>query len=432
MEAYIIILYYLAAATAVIQSLLLGLQTWEHRRYARSCMNNMERHQPSGRALVCAPCKGYDVDLEDNLRALMEQDYDDYEVAFIVENETDSAVPIIRRVMADHPWTPARLIIAGRSVDCGQKVHNLRVATGRLSPRIEYLAFLDSDARPRAEWLRMLVARLDRTNQGAVTGYRWFVPQSNGLANRLLYSLNCDLMSLLGRSSHYLIWGGSWAIRRDIFELVGLRSAWKNVLSDDLIASRVLRDAGLSVRFEPACVVASPIDITLREASSFVRRQYLLGKLYIPDWWLFALVGFTATNLLWLGNLGMLAWSLCGGPVSAWIPAVVSVAIYLIRVSRGAVRQDLVDLYFPHLKKTLQKSRLFDIWLNSAAGLFHWAAVISTAVGRRVVWRGIEYGLSPQGKIKSIWRDDEPVTIPLASLPKQNTILPEKCLIAIK
>ena len=74
--------------------------------------------------------------------------------------------------------------------------------------------------------------------------------------------MNCDVMSLLCRSSHYLIWGGSWAIRREVFDAIGLRNAWKGTLSDDLVASRLMRQAGLGVRFEPASVVASPLDVS--------------------------------------------------------------------------------------------------------------------------------------------------------------------------
>ena len=161
-------------------------------------MRGLDRHQPTGRVLLCAPCKGQDLNLEDNLRSLLEQDYDDYEVSFIVESADDPACPMIRRVMAAHPWMSSRLIVAGRATDSGQKVHNLRVATARLSPRIEYLAFVDSDARPRPEWLRMLISRLHRPNMGAMTGYRWFVPERNSTANNLLYSLNCNVMSLFG------------------------------------------------------------------------------------------------------------------------------------------------------------------------------------------------------------------------------------------
>lgn len=426
MDAYLVLIYYFAAAAALLQSFLLALQTWEHRRFVRHSLGGIDRHQPTGRALVCAPCKGNDVDLEDNLRALMEQDYDDYEVAFIVESEHDSAVSVIRRVMAAHPWMPTRLVIAGRAVDCGQKVHNLRAATARVSPRVEYLAFVDSDARPRPEWLRMLVSRLRRPKLGAMTGYRWLVPQSDSLANRVLYSLNSDLMALLGRSSHHLIWGGSWAIRREVFELVGMHSAWKGALSDDLVASRVLREAGLQVRFEPACVVASPIDSSFRDAMSFVRRQYLLSRFYVRDWWLLAAIGFTVSNFLWLGNLAVLAWSLTSHALSPWIPAGVAVGLYLGRVFRGALRQSLADAYFPHLKKSLARSKRFDIWLNPFIGLLHWAAVLSSSVGRHVTWRGISYRLAGGGKIKAIWRVDEPMTLPMASLKNSAVLLKRK------
>jgi len=89
-------------------------------------------------------------------------------------------------------------------------------------------------------WLRSLVAHLDQSELGAVTGYRWFTPAKASVANALVYSMNCDVISLLTRSSHYLIWGGSWAIRREVFERIGLHDAWQGTLSDDLVASRLL------------------------------------------------------------------------------------------------------------------------------------------------------------------------------------------------
>ena len=267
MDAYWLTVYLILMGLVIVQSLLLALQTWEHRRYVRSCMRGLERHQPTGRVALFAPCKGLDLELETNLRALMEQDYDDYEITFIVESSDDPACGAIRRAMAGHPWVPARVVVAGRATESGQKVHNLRVATEHISPRIKYLAFVDSDARPRPEWLRMLVARLDEPGWGAVTGYRWFTPERATVANALVYSMNCDVLSLLTRSSHYLIWGGSWAIRREVFEQIGLRDAWQGTLSDDLVASRLMRRAKLAVRFEPACVVASPLDESLRHGA---------------------------------------------------------------------------------------------------------------------------------------------------------------------
>ena len=189
----------------MIESLLLALQTWEHCRYVRSCMRSIVRHQPAGRVALFAPCKGIDLDLEANLRSLLEQDYDDYEVTFIVESTDDAAYPAIRRAIGQHPNVAARVVVAGHATDSGQKVHNLRVATEHLSPETKYLAFVDSDARPRREWLRGLVSRLDDPSLGAVTGYRWFTPEKASVGNALVYSMNCGVLSLLTRSSHYLI-----------------------------------------------------------------------------------------------------------------------------------------------------------------------------------------------------------------------------------
>ena len=410
MDAYWITAYLTLASVAIVASLLLALQTWEHRRYVRSCMRQLAKHQPSGRVALFAPCKGLDIDIEANLRAILRQDYDNYEVTFIVESTDDPVYGAIRRAMAAHAWVPARIVVAGRATDSGQKVHNLRVATQHISQRIAYLAFVDSDARPRPEWLRTLVSRLDQSGIGAVTGYRWFTPARPTIANALVYSMNCDVVSLLTRSSHYLIWGGSWAIRRETFESIGLRDAWKGTLSDDLVASRLMRKAKLGVQFEPGCVVASPLDMSLGQAMSFIRRQYLVARLYTFDWWLFSLVAATFSNALWLCNLGALGLGLFTGVLSPWIPLAISIVLYLVMVYRGSVRQDLVKTYFPHWQQASHRIRAFDIWANPLVEFAHWIGVVSAGVGRFVRWRGIGYRVLPGGQLRTIVRPGEPTS----------------------
>jgi ceramide glucosyltransferase len=406
MDAHWLAMYLILAGLAIIESLLLALQTWEHCRYVRSCMRSIVRHQPIGRVALFAPCKGIDLDLEANLRSLLEQDYDDYEVTFIVESTDDPACPAIRRAIVEHPGVAARMVVAGRATDSGQKVHNLRVATQHISSRVKYLAFVDSDARPRPQWLRMLVSRLDEPGLGAVTGYRWFTPEKASVANALVYSMNCDILSLLTRSSHYLIWGGSWAIRRDVFDQLGLRDAWRGTLSDDLVASRLMRRARLGVRFEPACVAASPLDQTLGHAMSFIRRQYVIARMYTFDWWLFSLVSAMFSNLIWFGNLGVLVLGLLTGSPSPWIPITVSAILYAVTVYRGWLRQGLVKVYFPHWEKASRTIRRFDIWANPLVELAHWIGVSSAAFGRHVLWRGIRYRVLPGGQVQKIIRSD--------------------------
>lgn len=409
--------YGLLTVVAVVQAFLLALQTWEHRRYARSCMRELKKLHATGRVAVFAPCKGLDVELEGNLRALMEQDYPEFEVTFIVESIDDPACKVIRHVMAEFEHVASRLVIAGHAIESGQKVHNLRVATAQLSPDIQYLAFLDSDSRPRPEWLRMLLSRFSEQRLGAVTGYRWFVPSCPTLANHALYSLNCDVMTLLGRSSYYLVWGGSWAIRRDVFDQIGLHSAWKGTLSDDLVASRLLREARMPVRFEPAGVVASPVNQGWLDVVSFVRRQYLVGRYYVPHWWGFALVGFTFTNLIWLAQAAFAFWGLSGGPIPPWAPGIVIAALLALCVYRGHMRQDLVETYFPERAGQLRTARAFDVWFNPLGGLVNWLGVVSSVFGRHITWRRISYRVLNGGKIRTVRRlDIDPDVIPFPSL----------------
>ncbi len=409
MEWFWIVAYLILACLALVQSLLLAVQTWEHRRYARSCMRGLDDQHATGRVAVFAPCKGLDVDLEANLRALLNQDYDNYEVTFIVESPDDPACPAIRRVMAERPQASARLVVAGRSTDCGQKVHNLRVAATGLSPQVAYLAFVDSDARPRPQWLRVLAGQLEASGVGAVTGYRWFVPQRATLANHLLYSVNCGIMSLLGRSSHYLVWGGSWGIRREVFDSIGLHQAWQGTLSDDLVASRQLRRAGIAVRFEPGCVVASPLDNDWPAAYSFLRRQYMVARFYTAGWWRFGLAMATLANLAWLGHLAALAGGLLWATPPIWIPAGVCAALYLLSVQRGLVRQDLVGVYFPDRQQALRKAGRFDIWAGPMVGLVHWLGMLGSLFGRHITWRGISYRVLPGGQVRLVRRDGRPV-----------------------
>ena len=432
MELLAWIAYPTLALLALGQAALLALQTWEHRRYARSCTRRIGDLTATGRAAVLAPCKGLDVSMAENLRALFCQDYADYELRFIVESGDDPAVAVIRQVTAEYPEVDARIVVAGRATDCGQKVHNLRAGTAGLSPEIEYLAFVDSDAGPRPEWLRTLVARLaesDRT--AAVTGYRWLVPERPTLANCLLYSINSGVMTLFGRSSHYLVWGGSWGIRRETFEAIGLREAWAGTLSDDLVATRELRRAGRRVRFEPGCVVGSPVDYSLADVFRFVRRQYLVGRYYTPGWWRFALAATTLSALAWLGNLAAIAAAWMYGILPLWLPLGVTAVLYALSVQRGWVRQSLVETYFPKRDRKSSSGTArtvlcnedsrplyvrFDIWANPLGALAGWLGVLGSLVGRRITWRGISYRMLPGGRIGAVERRGAPA--PPAHDPK--------------
>ena len=139
--------------------------------------------------------------------------------------------------------------------------------------------------------------------------------------------------------SRGLVWGGSWAIRRDKFDACGLRTAWQGTLSDDLVASRVLRAARMRVEFEPACMLAFALELSFRQMLEFLRRQYVVGRTYALRTWCIGFASIVTTALAFWGGLFA---SVYGRPTDAtwtWMPATFCLAWYFLNVARGYLRQ---------------------------------------------------------------------------------------------
>ncbi len=402
MDSLWLIGYVILAVAAVVQALLVAINVFEHRRRALVRLKKISYYAPSGRVLVLSPCKGHDRNLEENLRAVLTQDYPDYEVTFIVEDSSDPACPVIRRAMAACPQTPARLLVAGQAQGCGQKVHNLRMATADLPPNIRHLAFFDSDSRPKSYWVRAAIYKHYLPHIGATTGYRWLIPQKPTLSNHLVAAINGNVMAVLGRNSHHMVWGGSWAIRCESFEQLKIREAWNGMLSDDLVASNQLRRAGLDVRFDPACVLTSAVDFDYAGMFDFIQRQYRITRHYAFRWWLLALAAATVANLAWFASLALLAGAMLVGRASAWLPATALGALYGLGVYRGWAMQSLAAVYSPENRTELRGARQWHLWGSPVVAFVQWLGLIASAFGNRVTWRSIDYQLGTNGQVLSM------------------------------
>ncbi|MBX7166810.1 MAG: glycosyltransferase family 2 protein [Pirellulales bacterium] len=405
MSSFVLLSWSTVAFAGLIQALLGLLQTWEHRRFAVSRIRTpATAPEAPSRVLLCVPCKGQETGLAENLRPLFQQDHGNYELALIVESLDDPAVATIRQMLAEFPSFDARLVVAGRAADGGQKVHNLLAATAHLSPAISTIAFADSDARPQRSWLTRLVARLERLECGATTGYRWFVPQRAGLGNALLYSINAGVASMLGPGGHHLVWGGSWAIARATFDRLDLHDAWYGAVSDDLVASRVLARAGLKIEFVPECMVASPLDVSLGQSLEFIRRQYMMARFNVPKYfWLAGMILAIAVGAFWGGLVLALFGALSG---AAWwtMPLAATLSIYLLLVARGIVRQAILQACLPQAWPTLRAWAVFDCLAAPLATLVHWAGWMSALNGRCVTWRGVTYRFLRGGQVAVLGR----------------------------
>jgi ceramide glucosyltransferase len=115
------------------------------------------------------PVKGIDFASYENFCSFCQQDYPDYEILFAVNDDSDPAVPVIRRLATEFPDRQIRLITGAAQIGANKKVNNL-IALAR-EARHDILVLTDGDVRVASNYLREVVAPFAAVKVGAVTSF---------------------------------------------------------------------------------------------------------------------------------------------------------------------------------------------------------------------------------------------------------------------
>lgn len=394
--------YYIALAAISVQGLFLVLAYRNYRFALAKYKKKRASYRPRTELLV--PCKGLDANFQKNITSLFNQDYENYSLSFVVADKSDPAYHELCRLKnqltqgskADN----TQVLIAGHAQSCSQKIHNLLYCYQKIGEDVEVLAFADSDICVRSDWLSHLVWPLRQSRNGAASGYRWFIPKRNNPASLALSAVNAKIAQLLGHSPFNQAWGGSMAIRADVFRRVGLDKIWPKAFSDDLSLSRAVKKAGMRIAFVPACLAPSYQSSTWRQLFEFGRRQFLITRVTAPWAWSFALCStFCSVLGLWLTP----ALAIYAARIRAKnLPLFVAVPIvfFTCQLSQAILRQNMIrkllNKDLPRMKAAMAAD-ILAFWIWSLLLLFF---IISSAFGRTICWRGIRYKLL--GPTKSI------------------------------
>jgi len=388
--------YYYIALAAIISQLLFLLLTYNNYRYALAKYKK-QRLWHGLKVILIVPCKGLDADFQKNITSFFNLDYENHLLWFVVAEESDPAYSELcklkEQLRQDLKAQDVQIFVAGKGQSCSQKIHNLLYCYERIGDDIDVLAFADSDVCVRTDWLSHLVYPLRQPKNGVATGYRWFVPKKNNLATLALSALNAKVAQLLGNTRFNQAWGGSMAIRVDVFRRLGLDKIWPKALSDDLSLSRAVKKVGLKVAFVPACLVASHESITWRRLFEFSRRQFLITRIYAPKTWWFGLLSSLYSVLGIWGAAGLAIYAATIQHKNLDIFASVPVIFFVNQLGRAILRQRTAEKLLKHERRAMRAACLADIlacWLWSLLLLFF---IISSAFGRTIVWRRIRYKL---------------------------------------
>jgi len=388
--------YYYIALAAIVSQLVFLFQTYNNYCYAVKKYKR-ERSWYRPRTVLIVPCRGLDSAFQQNITSFFEQDYESYLLWFVVGDESDPAYGELcqfkNRLSQSSKAQDVQVFVAGQGQTCSQKIHNILYCYEKISDDIDVLALADSDICVRSNWLSHLVYPLRKAKNGAASGYRWFIPEKSNLASLALSAMNAKVAQLLGNLRFNQAWGGSMAIRVEVFRKLGLDKIWPKALSDDLSLSIAVKKAGLIVAYVPACLVASHEVTTWRKLFEFGRRQFLITRVSAPrTWWFGLLSGLYSILGLWAtAGLAIYAGTIQNEhlPLFAAVPAV----FFVGQLIRAILRQRMAGKLLKHKRRAMRAACAADIlafWLWSLLMLF---LIISSAFGRTICWRGIRYKL---------------------------------------
>ena len=385
----------------IIFALGLALRLWllycghRLRKFVRAQLEQPLPDSSMGVTLI-APCKGIDPGFEENVRAVLAQQYQGFwEVIFVVESEDDRAYAVLSRIIKSNSQSRACVRVAGITENCSQKIHNLLAGIADADLRSEAFAFIDSDVRPGPNWLAYLTAPLGEHEYPVSTGYRWYIPEQASWASTTRAVWNALVSTVGDPNWRAYVWGGSFAIRRQDYTRMGIGSLWSKALSEDMLLSREVHKTGKKVAFVSQCVIPSHEDCNWREGFGFMCRQSLVARVYASQMWL---AGW-AMCLLYLVPLiviaGALLWGLLANDPGKYLTLIAGAVLCGLDLTIGAQRRGTIRGLLPgcNLKPTRWMDTLGQTWVVSAS---LWALICSWR-SRKMLWRGRRYTLvSPE------------------------------------
>ena len=209
---------------------------------------------------IIKPTKGVDQFAYGNFRSFCSQEYEgDYELVFCVEDESDSAIPMIRRLIAEYPTIQIRLVLSdptdSRSFG---KLKNM--IAGVAASSYEVIIFSDSDSRVPPSFLRDTVAPMSDPDLGIAFGapayagsQDWSAALTSISVNE--YTLRIATLHLFGLFRGAI--GTTMAVRRSVLEGVGGLEQLGWHIADDIQLARIIHRHGFRVHLlkQPARVV---------------------------------------------------------------------------------------------------------------------------------------------------------------------------------
>lgn len=348
---------------------------------------------------VILSLRGADPFLENSLTGLMCLDYPSHEIHVIIDSPTDPAVAVVERLRTEFNATHVQV----EFLNVCQNTSSLKNAAliqgiNSCTSQCEVFAWLDADTVPHRNWLKDLVAPFQDDTVGAACGIRWYAPPSSTIANYVRHIWNSG--AVLQMVAFGIGWGGTFAIRKSVFQRLQLERKICHALVEDTLTSNELLLDGSRLKVVAECTMSNAESASLTWCLSFVTRQLQALRYYHSAWRRVLLFGLFSGFAL-VANLGILAYGLlyrefaCAAIAGAVLITFGLVVGWLMHRSERCINACLGS------RAIGEYSRPWMLILAApVTQLIHMVALVQACAHRSVTWRGIRYEIRSGLNIK--------------------------------
>jgi ceramide glucosyltransferase len=199
---------------------------------------------------ILKPLAGVDLGLASNLRTFFEQQYaGGFEILFAVREASDPACEVVRKLQAEYPDVPSRLLITGEPPYPNAKVFSLDRMLAEAAHDLVVMS--DSDIRVTPNLLRSVAAEFQDARVGLATcPYRavggpsfWSRLEATGLNTDFMAGI---LVARMLEGMRFAV-GPTIVARKHVLQAIGGFDRLKDYLAEDFVMGKFAAEAGYGV-----------------------------------------------------------------------------------------------------------------------------------------------------------------------------------------
>ncbi|KAJ0972394.1 hypothetical protein J5N97_020353 [Dioscorea zingiberensis] len=243
------------------------------------------------RVSVIMPLKGFGEHNLQNWRSQITSLYGGpLEFLFVVESVDDPAYHVVSGLISKfEDSVEARIVVAGMSTTCSQKIHNQLAGVEKMHKDSKYVLFLDDDVRLHPGSIGALTTEMEKNPEIFIqTGYPLDLP-SGSLGSYCIYEYHmpCSMGFATGGKTFFL-WGGCMMMHADDFreDLYGLASGLRDGgYSDDMTLAAIAGAHKRLISSPPVAVFPHPLasDLSFSRYWNYLRKQTFVLESYISN-----------------------------------------------------------------------------------------------------------------------------------------------------